>query len=140
MDLLFRPEGQMVFGEFLKTEYSEENILFWLACEQYKKVPSISEMRSTANRIYSEFVQVDAPRQVQTLAQSELQKHQLTVSLKHVGRVVMACLTYRPLAGYMFERHHHQTNKIQCSFSLPVDFLSFFFSIRSTSTAEPERT
>ncbi|XP_046905506.1 regulator of G-protein signaling 3-like isoform X1 [Hypomesus transpacificus] len=61
--LLQCKKGQMVFGEFLKTEYSEENILFWLACEQYKKVPSISEMRSTANRIYSEFVQVDAPRQ-----------------------------------------------------------------------------
>ncbi|XP_062308795.1 regulator of G-protein signaling 21-like [Osmerus eperlanus] len=62
--LLQCKKGQMVFGEFLKTEYSEENILFWLACEQYKKVQSISEMRATANRIYSEFVQVDAPRQI----------------------------------------------------------------------------
>ena len=70
MDVLLHPEGQMVFGEFLKTEYSEENILFWLACEQYKQVQSVSEMRSTADRIYSEFVQVDAPRQVQALAQS----------------------------------------------------------------------
>ncbi|KPP60403.1 regulator of G-protein signaling 21-like [Scleropages formosus] len=54
----------MAFREFLKTEYSEENILFWLACEDYKKIKSAPEMISTANRIYSEFVQTEAPRQI----------------------------------------------------------------------------
>ncbi len=30
--------GRRVFREFLRCEYSEENILFWLACEELKKV------------------------------------------------------------------------------------------------------
>lgn len=56
--------GQIAFREFLKSEYSEENILFWLACEEYKKIKTVPEMISSANRIYSEFVQTEAPRQV----------------------------------------------------------------------------
>lgn len=56
--------GQLVFEDFLRTEYSEENLLFWLACEKYKKISSEPEMTAAAKRIYTEFVQVDAPRQV----------------------------------------------------------------------------
>ncbi|KAI3368136.1 hypothetical protein L3Q82_007868 [Scortum barcoo] len=55
--------GQLVFEDFLRTEYSEENLLFWLACEEYKKITSETEMKVAAKRIYAEFVQVDAPRQ-----------------------------------------------------------------------------
>lgn len=58
------PAGQIAFREFLRSEYSEENILFWLACEEYKKIKTVPEMISSANRIYSEFVQTEAPRQV----------------------------------------------------------------------------
>ena len=58
--------GQIAFRDFLKSEYSEENILFWMACEEYKKIKSVPEMISSANRIYSEFVQVEAPRQVES--------------------------------------------------------------------------
>uniref|UniRef100_A0A3Q2QU87 Regulator of G-protein signaling 1 n=1 Tax=Fundulus heteroclitus TaxID=8078 RepID=A0A3Q2QU87_FUNHE len=56
--------GQIAFREFLKSEYSEENILFWLACEDYKKIKTVPEMISSANRIYSEFVETEAPRQI----------------------------------------------------------------------------
>ncbi|KAM9383978.1 regulator of G-protein signaling 21-like isoform 2-T2 [Pholidichthys leucotaenia] len=56
--------GQMVFENFLRTQYSEENLLFWLACENYKKITNETEMASVANKIYTEFVQVDAPRQI----------------------------------------------------------------------------
>lgn len=62
--LCFFPAGQIAFREFLKSEYSEENILFWLACEDYKKIKTVPEMISSANRIYSEFVQTEAPKQV----------------------------------------------------------------------------
>lgn len=53
-----------MFEDFLRTEYSEENLLFWLACEDYKKITSETKMMVAAKRIYTEFVQVDAPRQV----------------------------------------------------------------------------
>uniref|UniRef100_A0A8C9YFK1 Regulator of G-protein signaling 1 n=1 Tax=Sander lucioperca TaxID=283035 RepID=A0A8C9YFK1_SANLU len=56
--------GQLVFEDFLRTEYSEENLLFWLACEDYRKITSKTKMTVAAKRIYTEFVQVDAPRQI----------------------------------------------------------------------------
>ncbi|KAM9849055.1 regulator of G-protein signaling 5-like isoform 2-T2 [Aulostomus maculatus] len=61
--LLLCQTGQLVFKDFLRTEYSEENLLFWLACEDYVKITSETDMKVAANRIYTEFVQVDAPRQ-----------------------------------------------------------------------------
>lgn len=62
----------MAFQDFLKSEYSEENILFWLACEEYKKIKSEPEMISMANQIYTEFVQTEAPRQVNYSPLTEL--------------------------------------------------------------------
>ncbi|XP_069573481.1 regulator of G-protein signaling 5-like [Brachyistius frenatus] len=56
--------GQLVFEDFLRTEYSEENLQFWLACEDYKRMTSVKEMTAAASRIYVKFVQVDAPRQI----------------------------------------------------------------------------
>ncbi|XP_030583847.1 regulator of G-protein signaling 21-like [Archocentrus centrarchus] len=56
--------GQLVFEDFLRTEYSEENLLFWLACEKYKKITRAREMTVAAKRIYTEFVQVGATRQI----------------------------------------------------------------------------
>lgn len=62
--LLESKTGQLVFEDFLRTEYSEENLLFWLACEEYKNITSEKEMTLAAQRIHAEFVQVDAPRQI----------------------------------------------------------------------------
>uniref|UniRef100_A0A3Q2YLA7 Regulator of G-protein signaling 1 n=1 Tax=Hippocampus comes TaxID=109280 RepID=A0A3Q2YLA7_HIPCM len=56
--------GQLAFRESLQSEHSEENLLFWLACEEYKKIKNVPEMISSANRIYSEFVQTEAPKQI----------------------------------------------------------------------------
>ncbi|XP_061752856.1 regulator of G-protein signaling 21-like isoform X2 [Nerophis ophidion] len=56
--------GQVAFREFLRSEHSEENLQFWLACEDYKKIKSVPEMITCANRIYSDFVHTEAPRQI----------------------------------------------------------------------------
>ncbi|XP_037530404.1 regulator of G-protein signaling 1 [Nematolebias whitei] len=56
--------GRLVFENYLRTEYNDENLLFWLACENYKTHSGVTEMKVDATRIYKEFVQVDAPRQV----------------------------------------------------------------------------
>lgn len=55
--------GQDVFGNFLKSEFSEENIEFWLACEDYKKTES-DLLHRKAEQIYKAFVQSDAAKQV----------------------------------------------------------------------------
>uniref|UniRef100_A0A8C9P0M1 Regulator of G-protein signaling 1 n=1 Tax=Spermophilus dauricus TaxID=99837 RepID=A0A8C9P0M1_SPEDA len=50
--------GQDVFGNFLKSEFSEENIEFWLACEDYKKTES-DLLHCKAEKIYKAFVHSD---------------------------------------------------------------------------------
>ncbi|XP_053549748.1 regulator of G-protein signaling 1 [Bombina bombina] len=62
--LLSNPVGQAVFQDFLKSEFSEENIEFWLACEDYKRTRASDELRSKADIIYQEFIQPDANKQV----------------------------------------------------------------------------
>lgn len=56
------------FHGFLKTEFSEENLEFWLACEEYKKIPSKAKLATKANRIFEDFVQNEAPREVSQMA------------------------------------------------------------------------
>ncbi|XP_039339912.1 regulator of G-protein signaling 1 [Gopherus flavomarginatus] len=61
--LLASQSGQVAFREFLKSEFSEENIEFWLACEDYKKTKS-DHLQDKAEKIYEEFVQIDAAKQI----------------------------------------------------------------------------
>uniref|UniRef100_A0A8C5XT55 Regulator of G-protein signaling 1 n=1 Tax=Microcebus murinus TaxID=30608 RepID=A0A8C5XT55_MICMU len=61
--LLANQTGQDVFGNFLKSEFSEENIEFWLACEDYKKTES-DLLHCKAEKIYKAFVHSDAAKQV----------------------------------------------------------------------------
>lgn len=55
------------FRAFLKTEFSEENLEFWLACEDFKRTRSAAKLASRAHRIFEEFVDVQAPREVRWL-------------------------------------------------------------------------
>ncbi|KAJ3600055.1 hypothetical protein NHX12_034007 [Muraenolepis orangiensis] len=62
--ILSAADGLSAFRSFLKTEFSDENIEFWMACEDYKKTKSSTKMASKANKIYHEFIDVQAPREV----------------------------------------------------------------------------
>ncbi|KAH0618316.1 hypothetical protein JD844_017401 [Phrynosoma platyrhinos] len=61
---LISADGLDAFRAFLKSEFSEENIEFWLACEDFKKTKSAAKIVSKAQKIYSEFIQADAPKEV----------------------------------------------------------------------------
>ncbi|XP_077987049.1 uncharacterized protein LOC144441366 [Glandiceps talaboti] len=61
--LLADKYGLASFRSFLKTEFSDENIEFWLACEEYKKCRP-SKWSSRAQRIYNDYVAIQAPREV----------------------------------------------------------------------------
>lgn len=63
-------DGVTAFHTFLKTEFSEENLDFWLACEDFKKTRSKTKLASKANRIFEEFVQSEAPREVRAIPAS----------------------------------------------------------------------
>ncbi|XDV35699.1 hypothetical protein PO909_005594 [Leuciscus waleckii] len=62
--LLSSKHGLYAFRSFLVSEFSEENIAFYLACEDFKSTKSAAKMPSKAKRIYEEFIGSEAPREV----------------------------------------------------------------------------
>uniref|UniRef100_A0A4W6FAX4 RGS domain-containing protein n=1 Tax=Lates calcarifer TaxID=8187 RepID=A0A4W6FAX4_LATCA len=62
--LLTNQYGLAVFRHFLRSEFSEENLDFWLAVERFKKTHSLSKMAAKAAKIYEEFISTNATRQV----------------------------------------------------------------------------
>ena len=56
--------GRQTFREFLKSEYSEENMFFWIACEELKleKIPDLIEERARA--IYDDYISILSPKEV----------------------------------------------------------------------------
>jgi hypothetical protein len=65
IDLAFiYADGVALFRGFLKTEFSDENIEFWLACEDYKALSKELKLNARAKQIYSEFVAIGSPREV----------------------------------------------------------------------------
>lgn len=55
--------GRQVFASFLKSEFSEENMDFWVACEEYRKMAP-SDLAVRAQQIYQEYIEGDAPKEV----------------------------------------------------------------------------
>nr|CAG4637488.1 EOG090X0IBZ [Ceriodaphnia reticulata] len=62
--LMKSPMGRAVFREFLKCEYSEENILFWLACEDLKKDNNPEVVEEKARLIYEDYISILSPKEV----------------------------------------------------------------------------
>lgn len=65
--LIYFIAGLDAFRTFLKSEFSEENVEFWLACEDFKKTESAEKIASKAKRIYTEFIEANAPKEVSKL-------------------------------------------------------------------------
>ncbi|XP_041127345.1 regulator of G-protein signaling 18-like isoform X2 [Polyodon spathula] len=61
--LLANKDGLDTFTTFLKSQFSEENIEFWLACEDFKKNKS-TKLASQAKKIYSVYIETAAPKEV----------------------------------------------------------------------------
>lgn len=53
-----------MFREFLRSEYSEDNLLFWLACEDLKKETSSGLVDEKARIIYEDYVSILSPKEV----------------------------------------------------------------------------
>ncbi|XP_040261479.1 regulator of G-protein signaling 14 isoform X1 [Bufo bufo] len=56
--LLQDPLGVEYFTEFLKKEYSAENIYFWKSCEKYQSIPAddTEELLQESRQIYNEYL------------------------------------------------------------------------------------
>lgn len=61
--LLHDKNGLKLFKEFLASEFSEENLEFWIACEEYKGIEP-SKLVAQAQKIYTDFVAIQAPREI----------------------------------------------------------------------------
>ncbi|XP_035504642.2 regulator of G-protein signaling 16 [Scophthalmus maximus] len=62
--LLSSKYGLCAFTAFLVSEFSEENIAFYFACEDYRTTKSPGKLPAKAQKIYDEFIGSDAPREI----------------------------------------------------------------------------
>uniref|UniRef100_A0A670XQB0 RGS domain-containing protein n=1 Tax=Pseudonaja textilis TaxID=8673 RepID=A0A670XQB0_PSETE len=62
--LMATPSGRNAFRDFLRSEYSEENMLFWLACEDLKRESDKNVIEEKVRRIYEDYVSILSPREV----------------------------------------------------------------------------
>lgn len=60
--LLQDPLGLAYFTEFLKKEFSAENVTFWQACERFQQIPAsdTKQLAQEARSIYQEFLSTQA--------------------------------------------------------------------------------
>uniref|UniRef100_A0A0N5AQL4 RGS domain-containing protein n=1 Tax=Syphacia muris TaxID=451379 RepID=A0A0N5AQL4_9BILA len=63
--LLHHKYGCLVFRDFLKTEFSVENIDFWMSCEEFKKLKEGKKSTlQKAQMIYKQYIEVDSPNEI----------------------------------------------------------------------------
>ncbi|MEQ2284873.1 hypothetical protein AMECASPLE_025993 [Ameca splendens] len=62
--LLSSKYGLCAFTAFLVSEFSEENIAFYFACEDYRRIKCPARLLTKAQKIYSEFISSEAPREI----------------------------------------------------------------------------
>ncbi|XP_050977592.1 regulator of G-protein signaling 17 [Labeo rohita] len=58
------PVARDVFKEFLQSEYSEENLMFWIACEDLKNETDPSTIAEKARKIYEDYISVSSLKEV----------------------------------------------------------------------------
>ncbi|XP_022102285.1 regulator of G-protein signaling 17-like isoform X1 [Acanthaster planci] len=56
--------GRRRFRDFLRSEYSEENLLFWLACEELGKESNSAAVEEKARLIYEDYISILSPKEV----------------------------------------------------------------------------
>lgn len=83
--LLSHKDGLKTFTRFLKTEFSEENIEFWIACEDFKKSKDPEQIHLKAKTIYEKFIRSDAPQEV------NLDFHTKEVITKNISQPTLQC-------------------------------------------------
>uniref|UniRef100_A0A915Q5D5 RGS domain-containing protein n=1 Tax=Setaria digitata TaxID=48799 RepID=A0A915Q5D5_9BILA len=62
--LMKHSSGQKYFAQFLKGEFSDENILFWQACEELKHEINQEKIEEKARIIYEDFISILSPKEV----------------------------------------------------------------------------
>lgn len=61
---LFNTGGRHYFRDFLRSEYSEENFLFWMSCEALKNEQNPDIIEEKARSIYEDYISILSPKEV----------------------------------------------------------------------------
>lgn len=56
--------GRELFGKFLKKEFSSENLTFWIACEELRKVTETKQFKQKVEEIFTNFLDAASPQEV----------------------------------------------------------------------------
>lgn len=64
---LFISAGRRYFRDFLRSEYSEENFLFWMSCESLKNEQNPEIIEEKARLIYEDYISILSPKEVKQL-------------------------------------------------------------------------
>jgi regulator of G-protein signaling len=56
--------------EFLKKEFSHENIYFWVACEKYRRLKEVAARKAQAKCIFQRHLAMGAPEPVNVDSQA----------------------------------------------------------------------
>ncbi|XP_058863240.1 regulator of G-protein signaling 8-like isoform X2 [Acipenser ruthenus] len=62
--LLSHHYGVAAFRSFLRSEFSEENIEFWLACQDYRGTKPATNVIPKARKIFSDYIGIQAPKEI----------------------------------------------------------------------------
>lgn len=88
------PAGRKVFRDFLRCEYSEENILFWLACEELKKESNPDVVEEKARFIYEDYISILSPKEVIMKEKTSISFIDFVLCMEFTGGIKV-CLLYR---------------------------------------------
>lgn len=67
-ELLRSPRGIKFFYDFLSSEFSSENLSFYLECKELEKIFYFDAFIQKATEIYEEFIVIGAPREINIVA------------------------------------------------------------------------
>lgn len=87
---LLSSDGLCMFRAFLVSEFSEENIAFYLACENYR-TSKPSKLATKAKKIYDEFIGSDAPREVNKSNNQETHQDVLSSPVSRCSSIHHLC-------------------------------------------------
>uniref|UniRef100_G3UN61 Regulator of G protein signaling 2 n=1 Tax=Loxodonta africana TaxID=9785 RepID=G3UN61_LOXAF len=90
-ELLASKYGLAAFRAFLKSEFCEENIEFWLACEDFKKTKSPQKLSSKARKIYTDFIEKGSSKRV--LFQINIDFQTKTLIAQNIQEATSGCFT-----------------------------------------------
>ncbi|NXR32649.1 RGS13 protein, partial [Zosterops hypoxanthus] len=86
-------DGPMIYKTYLKTEHSDENTEFWLACEAYKKITSKRKRISMAKKLFTSYIQSQAPNEmtIRSRALYFLEMPEVKAIIRNIQELTQSC-------------------------------------------------